>query len=384
MTTTLEARMRAPAGLPILRSGHRLFFLGASVYASLSLVAWLLAYQGKLPLRATWHGHELLFGFAAAAIGGFLTAAVPKWTKSKLFAGAPAAALFAVWLAGRVAMWVEVATWIDLLFLPVMAVAVFHRLLRASNRRNYQIAGMLAALTGLNIAWHLGYESESLRATTMMVVALIALIGGRIIPGFTRNAIIAAGGDGNRVQRDDLADRASVPIVVIAAGLELVAPLSLAAGIAELIAAAVLAWRARRWGLGATLRWPIVWVMHAAWWFVPLGFALSGVVAVSGRLGVDVGIDPFAALHALTAGGIGGMIMAVASRAARGHAGLPLVATRLTVLCYVLVLGGAMLRVAGGRAAIIPAGSAWALGWAIFALEYAPMLLRARRDGRPG
>ena len=384
MTTTLEARMRAPSGPPILRSGHRLLFLGCAVYGALSLFAWLLAYASHLPLRASWHGHELLFGFAGAAIGGFLTAAVPKWTGSKLFSGLPAAGLFGLWLMGRVVMWADVASWLDVLFLPVLAVAVLQRLIRAKNSRNYQVVGMLLGLTGLNMAWHAGYETESLRAATFVIVALIALIGGRIIPAFTRNALNRAGKDGGVVVHSPLADRAAVPIVITTAALELFAPLSLEAGIAALIAAAVLAWRARSWGLSGALRWPIVWVMHAAWWFVPLGFALSGVVSVSGAFGVSVGIDPLSALHALTAGGIGGMILAVASRAARGHAGLPLIATKMTVLSYILVLGGALLRVIGGRAAIIPAGSAWALGWVVFACSYGPMLVRARVDGKPG
>ncbi len=381
MHTTLEARtQRLPSlnGLPVLRSGHRLFFLGVGLSGALSVVAWLAAWRGLLQLDAAWHGHEMIWGFAAAAIGGFLTAAVPKWTRSRLFQGAPAAALFGLWLAGRVAMWSGVATWVDLLFLPVMAGVVFRRLLKARNRRNFQVAGLVLALAAMNGAWHLGHTTEAMRAAVLLVVALIALIAGRIVPGFTRNAVVRAGGDGSGITRSEGLERWVVPGVVAAAAVELVAPLSLGAGVLALALALLLALRARSWGFRQALRWPIVWVMHVAWWFVPLGFALSGLAALG------VGVDPFAALHAHTAGAIGGMILAVASRAARGHAGLPLVASRWTVATYLCVLAGAVVRVFGGRGGMMVAGTLWAVGWALFAAEHAPMLLRARRDGMPG
>ncbi|MCO4763522.1 MAG: NnrS family protein [Myxococcales bacterium] len=384
MMTTLQARMEPQSGLAILRSGHRLLFLGAAVYGAVSLVGWLLAFAGHLPLRASWHGHELIFGFAGAAIGGFLTAAVPKWTRSGLFSGWSAGGLFALWLVGRIAMWTGVLTWLDLLFVPVLAVMIWRRLWRARNQRNYQVAALLGALLGLNIAWHGGLESESLRSATMLIVALIALIGGRIVPAFTRNAMAKAGLPTDGIVHHALADKLAVPSLVGVAALELFAPFHVVTGALELVVAGLLAFRGLRWGLVGALRWPIVWVMHAAWWFVPTGLALAGAVTVAAWFDVGLGIDPFAALHALTAGAIGGMIMAVASRAARGHAGMPLVASRLTVSCYALVLGGALLRVVGGPSVILVAGSAWALGWLLFGAEHAPMLVRARRDGRPG
>jgi uncharacterized protein involved in response to NO len=382
MVTTLESRAQPPAGLALLRSGHRLFFLGTAVWGASGLLAWLAGLHGLLRVDAAWHGHEAIWGFAAAAIAGFLTAAVPKWTSSRLFAGLPAASLFLLWLAGRVAMAAGVWTWIDLLFLPVMAAAVFRRLWRARNLRNYQVAALVLALAAANVAWHDGQRLIATRAAVLLIVALIALIGGRIIPGFTRNFVLSRGGDGRAIGPDLRLEPFVVPALVLGAGVELVAPLHPASGALQVALAGLMLWRWRGWGWRQSLGAPIVWVLHAAYLFLPLGLLLGGLAPL-------VGWSPMAGLHALTAGGIGGMIVAVASRAARGHAGVPLQASRATVATYALILGGAALRTAApflgnARPLLDAAGTLWALGWVVFAIEHAPMLLRARRDGQPG
>ena len=390
-----DASVRAP---PWLRSGHRLFFLLAALQGFGSLAVWLMALQGWLTLDSSWHGHELIWGFAAAAIAGFLSAAVPKWTNSGIFAGTPVLGLVALWLAGRLAMATGMATWLDVLFLPALAATVFRRLWKVRNVRNYQIAAMLLVLTGCNALWHVGQTTAATRGAVLVLIALIGLISGRIIPGFTRNAAVARGDDPGDIHADARFERWVVPGLALAAAVELLAPMHPGAGVLQLALALLFALRARNYGLRSSLREPIVWVLHLAHAFIPLGLLLMGLAALAPALrttlGVALVVSPMAGLHALTAGAIGGMIVAVASRAARGHAGLPLHAGPATVTAYVLVLGGAALRVCfalagpwlddAGRLGVSVAGVAWALGWLVFAIAHAPMLLRARRDGRPG
>lgn len=395
MTTTLEARVDARSarpGPPLLRSGHRLFFLGAAVYGAGSLGLWLLALAGLAPLDAAWHGHELIWGFAAAAIAGFLTAAVPKWTQSALFAGLPAASLFGLWLVGRVVMLTEGPAWLDVVFLPVMAAVVFRRLWKARNRRNFQVAALVLALAACNALWHSGWTTGASRAAVLLIVGLIVLIGGRIVPGFTRNALLARGLPPGDIGRDERVEPWLVPGVALLAAIELASPMHPVAGALAVFLAGALLWRSRRFGMLQGADDPIVLVLHLGHAFLPLGLLLWGVAGLLASM--DVAFSASAGLHALTAGGIGGMIVAVASRAARGHAGLPLRASRVTIMAYALIFGGAVLRVAfalaapllgdGSRMGLLGAGTLWALGWVVFGVEHAPMLLRGRRDGRPG
>ncbi len=365
-----------------LASGHRLFFLATGVYGALSIVAWLLSLHGYAAWDSSWHAHEMLYGFAAAGIGGFLSAAVPNWTRSSHFKGIAALALFALWVAGRVAMWSGVAPALDIAFLPVMAAVVFRRLHRSRNVRNYQVAALVLALAAFNVVWHLGYATIGLHGATWVIVTLVALIGGRVVPGFTSNAIMRAGGDWQRVVRDPRLDKWAVALVAGAGGLAVFVPGAFA-GVAVVAVGLAMAWRSRRWGTRAAFKWPIVAVLHAAWWFVPVGMVLVG----GSMLGAPWPLKT--ALHALTAGAIGGMLVAIATRASRGHSGRPLVASHLTTAVYILVIGSALVRlvapaVSSPATAWATSGAMWALGWLLFAIEHAPMLLLPRADGKPG
>ncbi|MBI5608946.1 MAG: NnrS family protein, partial [Deltaproteobacteria bacterium] len=305
-------------GPVFLASGHRSMFLAAGLFAPLALTAWLLAWRGHLPLSPWWHGHELIFGFAVAAIGGFLQAAVPKWTQGPLFRGTRAGVLAAAWLLGRLGMAltpVGIPAWpLDLLFLPVLAGWVGLDILRAKNARNYQVVAMLLALWGLNLHYHLApgaaHQTQALHAAVYLIAALIALIGGRIVPSFTQNALRQAGHAEHACTTPPWLDRAAVPLVALVVVLELVAPFSTANWVVALAAAGVTGLRMRHWRTWQTRRLPLVWVLHAGYAFIPLGFLLKGISALGGPIGA------FAALHALTAGAIGVMILAVASRAA--------------------------------------------------------------------
>jgi hypothetical protein len=180
--TSVRDVWRGPAWLA---SGHRPFFLATGIYGALALGMWMFAWFGLLPLTSSWHGHEMVFGFGVAAIAGFLQAAVPKWTQQPTYRGARAALLFALWLPGLHLL--------DLLVLPVLAFHIGRDLYRARNRRNYIVAGVLLALWGVDLLYHFGPPSLALRVAVYLVTALIALIGGRIVPVFTRNAMRLAG-----------------------------------------------------------------------------------------------------------------------------------------------------------------------------------------------
>jgi uncharacterized protein involved in response to NO len=363
----------------LLASGHRLFFLFAALYAALALPMWLLAWRGFLPLTSTWHGHEMIFGFAIAAIAGFLLAAVPKWTNSKPFQGPLVALLVGLWLLGRVAMWLPGLALLDLLFVPVLAAVLGRQILRAGNRRNYGVPVLLMALWGIDVLFQFGQPNLALRVATYLVTTLIALIAGRIVPTFTRNALKMAGDPQHECVTPRWLDMLAVPTVLAVAVTELVAPMSQASGIAALLAAMVLGARMLGWRTWQTRRLPIVWILHVGYAFVPVGLALKAVADLGGPIGT------FAALHALTAGAIGVMILAVASRAALGHAGLPLQVSRPTIVAYVLVTLGAVLRVALAHPhAVLAAGILWSLGYAVFAVVYWPILTRPRVDGQPG
>ena len=369
-------RYRGPI---LLASGHRPFFLFAGLYAALALPMWLLAWRGILPLTSTWHGHEMIFGFALAAIAGFLLAAVPKWTNSKPLQGPRVALLMALWLLGRVAMWLPGLALLDLLFLPVLAVLLGREILRAGNRRNYGVPVLLLALWGIDVLFHFGQPNLALRVATYLVTTLIALIAGRIVPTFTRNALKMAGDPNHECVTPRWLDVLAVPTVLAVAVTELAAPLSQASGLTALLAALVLGARMLRWRTWQTRTLPIVWILHVGYAFVPVGLALKAVADLGGPIGI------FAALHALTAGGIGVMILAVASRAALGHAGLPLQVSRLTVAAYVLVIAGAVLRVAVPHPhVVLLSGVLWSLGYAVFAAVYWPILTKPRVDGQPG
>ncbi|MFO1153972.1 MAG: NnrS family protein [Rhodospirillales bacterium] len=378
-TDALRIEPRNSGRLPLLfAAGFRLFFLAAGLYASLATGVWLLALEGGAAMTPGWHGHEMIFGFAVAAIAGFLLTAVPNWTGKPGPSGLPLLGLGLLWLLGRVAMLTSGFAWLDLLFLPVLATVVGRDILAARNTRNYVVVLMVLGLAGLNALFHFGDELTALRAATFLIVALIALIGGRIIPAFTQNALRAAGDRNAACSTPALAQRLAVPSVIAVVVAQVLLPETHLSGFAALIATAILGWGMSGWRSWATRRMPIVWILHVGYVWVPIGFLLVGLADVTDG-------DGYRALHALTANAIGIMVLAVASRAALGHSGRPLRVGRATVAAYLLVIAGGLIRVGGpDGGAIIVAGLLWSLGYAVFTVAYWPILTGPRLDGRPG
>ena len=375
-------------GPALLSYGFRPFFLGAGVWAVVSMALWIGGLALGLPLggdygAVAWHGHEMLFGFGAAVLGGFLMTAIPNWTGQMPLSGPPLAVLACLWLAGRVAMlaipWIGVvpAVVVDAAFLPVL-VGVCGRELFAGKKWSDMKVLVAIAVVGLaNIGFHAevlatGAAQGSARAAVAGYVLLVTIIGGRIVPSFTRNWLALHGASRMPVSfngRDGLAIVAGLGALVV----WVVAPQGPACAAAGLVGAAVIAWRLARWRGAATRSEPLLFVLHVAFGFLGLGFL--GIAA--GALGW---LPAAGAMHLMVVGGIAGMMLAVMTRATRGHTGNPLTASRWTTVSYACLFAAALARPAAdlfGEAMLLElAGLLWIAAFGLFLLEYGPMLLR--------
>jgi uncharacterized protein involved in response to NO len=396
--TALSAAARLPPALTIFAYGFRPFFLLAGLHAALSLLAWVGVLQGWIEAPAGWppatlHGHEMIFGFASAALAGFLLTAVPGWAKSGPLRGWRLALLVALWLAGRVAAAagadpVAYAA-LDLAFLPGLFAFIAPGILRASAKRNAAVLVILSAIWIASAGAHaamLGAGFVSARwgneLGLALFVLLIALIGGRIIPPFTIGGTRMAGRPVEIAATPRLDRAVMMTTAAWAATLALDLP-AIAVAVAAALAALANAARFLRWRPLDTLRIPLVWVLHLGYAWLVLGLA-----AAAGAW-IDLWPKPVA-LHALGAGAVATMILAVMSRAALGHTGRKLVAAPLTTAAYLLVTLGAATRVIASllesdtQLLLAGAGLVWAAGFFLYLFVYAPILLRPRVDGRPG
>ena len=393
---------RAPAGkLALFDYGFRPFFLLAGWFALLSVPAWLWLYRtGGTPLPGLppqlWHGHEMLFGFVGAAIAGFMLTAVPSWTGSRGFAGRPLLALAATWLLGRVAfafaahlpqVLVIVA---ELAFIPALLLLVAPPVLRSSNR-NRPLPFVLVTFWALDAAFLWAVQQgdaalarQMLLATLGVVLLLITVIGGRVVPAFTGNALRARGANPT-LRTSPLVDRGVIAAMAALALADLLRLPAVVPAVLAGIAAVLHAVRLSGWQTRHTLRDPIVWILHAAYAWLPLGLAMRALHMLAGF--------GFAAhwLHALGTGAAAGMVLAVMTRAALGHTGRPLRAARATTVAYVLLIVAGLVRVFGPVAApgsyagsITLSAVAWTGAFLLFVLVYTPILVRPRADGRPG
>jgi uncharacterized protein involved in response to NO len=392
---SIERPPAAVAGWAPFALGFRPFFLAAGLYAVAMMVAWVLVLQGRLDPGAlsplVWHGHEMLFGFTVAVIAGFLLTAAQNWTGIATPAGRPLAALFVLWLAGRVAFVVPglPAAWVavlDLAFLPLLAVALARPIVRAKQLHNAPFPLMLGALAAANalvhaeaLGWSAATAETGLHLAVYVVVAMIAVIGGRVIPSFTDNRLRT------RARRWPVLERA-VPVVTVAALVAaLAAPTSPLTAALAAVAAIVHGVRLAGWYTPKYWAVPLLWVLHLGYAWVVLGFALLALAAA----GVDAAAG--SALHAFTAGAIGVLTLGMMARVSLGHTGRLLEASPLMAWAFAAVNLGALVRV--GVPLVLPdayatgmaiAGGLWALAFALFAAYYAPVLLRPRVDGKPG
>ena len=392
---------RADRRLVPFAYGFRPFFLLAGLFAALSVTAWLWTYgAGSIPDARMppqyWHAHEMIFGFIAAAVAGFLLTAVPSWTGSRGFSGVPLVVLTALWLAGRIAFGLGDAlpfgllAALELAFLPGVMLLVAPTLFRSSNR-NTRLLIVLFAFWAMDALFLYGIatggvaaSAAALRGALGLVLVLITVIGGRIVPAFTRNAIAHTGRD-LRIRSHPYAERLVVPVMLGYAIADMLSPTGMATAWIAAIAAALQAWRLSGWQGLRTASQPIVWILHVAYLWLPIGLALKAAFLLGGFT--------WAAYwqHALGAGAAGSMILAVMTRAALGHTGRPLRAHPVTVAAYWLLTAAVAVRVfmpallpAHYTAVVMTAGTLWFAAFLLYVAVYAPVLLTPRIDGKPG
>jgi uncharacterized protein involved in response to NO len=388
------AAIRAHRGPAVFSVGLRPFFLFSALWAAIAAPLWLYAFLSGGPVGLSWHVHEMLFGYTGGVVVGFLLTAVPNWTGRLPVVGTPLALLFGLWLAGRAAMLAmalnaDLASevWpliIDGLFLFAMAGVVWREVLAGQNWRNVPVAVMVTLFALANAGFHLeagagGVANLSTRLGLAVVALLIAVIGGRVTPSFTRNWQTKRGGPLPAVAgRLDV-----VTLAVTAAGLVAwsVAPTHPAAGALLLAAGGLNLVRLIRWRGDATVAEPLVWILHLGYLWLAAGLFFTGLsVAAPGLVPPSVGV------HALTAGAIGVMTLAIMTRASRGHTGRPLAAGRIEVLIYVLINAAALTRVTGGllptlyQPLLMVSAGLWSAAFLAFVVGYGPMLLSPRPD----
>jgi uncharacterized protein involved in response to NO len=387
----------APAGLPLLRLGFRPFYLGAAAFAAFAVPLWIASWLGLTAWQPPvapmlWHAHEMLFGFAAAVIMGFLLTAGKAWTGLPTPRGAALGALALLWLAARIAG--LVGPWIvyvvlDAALLPIVALVFATVLVRAKNWRNLPLAGILLLLGIANLCFHLAVAGVAphgpvsplapLHAALGLIVVIECVIAGRVVPNFTANAT-----PGLRIVAHPRLGWAAVIATVVALALWVFAPPTVIGGIVCLAAAALQLARQWHWRPGVTRGRPILWILHVSYAWIAVGLALLGLEQfgwIAGSLG----------LHALAVGATGGLIVGMITRTARGHTGRPLLVQRPEVAAYALVLAAAVLRVLVPLAApqwmawtVAAAALAWMAAFGIYLWVYTPWLLQTRMDGKDG
>lgn len=386
----------------LLASGFRPFFLVAGISALLSLLPWMVTLSGGWMWPTPWggmrfHAHEMVHGFAMAAVGGFLLTAVPNWTKTPRCHGRWLGVVFVAWLLGRVAVWSAsvlppaLVAGLDLLFIPLLLTRVAPPIVRTRNRRNYAFILLLSVVFAASVADHLDgmqltYFGTRLgsRLGAYAVLVMVTVVGGRVIPLFTRNALRKAGGEPAIAAhpRLQLALLALVSLALLADAIE--AP-PLAAGSLGVAAGSLVLFRLAGWHGVEARGLPLVWILHVGFLFLGLGLLALGASALTPL------VPPGPAFHLLGAGGIGTMVMAMMSRAALGHSGRPLEVGPPMVAAYLCVIAGALLRSVGAALApgyylvtIVAGGALFSLGYLIYLVVYAPILLSPRADGKPG
>ena len=386
-------RRRMANSYPFFRGGFRPFFFGGATWAVIAIGLWICSLTGQINLPTAldplaWHRHEMLFGFVGAIVAGFLLTAVPNWTGKLPIAGWPLAGLFWLWGSARLALLfsgivtIPVAAILDVGFFLVLALLAAREVLEANNR-NLPVVGMILlfgladsvdylAITGRipvpDLGWQIGLS---------IVLLLISVIGGRIIPSFTRNWLAKRG------VRDGLPTQAGKfdLFVIGATAFALLAwlsgPATAPIGAILIAAAALQLARWIRWRGYRTFADPLVLVLHVGYLWLPVGLVLLGL-SLMGEL------PRSAAIHALTAGAMTTMILAVMTRASLGHTARELKANAATVILYTLVTAGAILRVSASlgvidyNLGIEVAGAVWGGALLLFLIAYAPVLWRPR------
>jgi len=385
-------KRRLYAGPAFFSMGFRPFFLAGAFWAAVAVMLWMPQYFGELTLTTAlppldWHAHETIFGYGAAVVAGFLLTAVPNWTGRLPIQGRALVALVLLWLSGRIAIllsgqigWLAAAL-VDCAFLLTVCAVIAREIVASNNTKNLKVLIFVGLLSLANIAFHIeahvtGSATHGRRFGIAALIALVMLIGGRVIPSFT-HTFVARQGPGRLPQSFGRFDAVCLAVSVPALAGWVVVPENHWVGVALICAGLLNLARLARWAGERTGGEALVAILHLAYAFVPLGFVLSGLSAW--------GLVPLGAgLHAWGAGAIGGMTLAIMTRASLGHTGRPLRAGGATKAIYAAVLLAVLARIA---AALAPdqafvllhvAAFSWLAAFGGFVVAYARALLRPR------
>lgn len=396
MSTTAE-QMRAWRGPAILSFGFRPFFLGAAIWAALAMALWIPALSGSLELPSrfdavSWHAHEFLFGYLSAVIAGFLLTAVPNWTGQLPIVGWLLGGLFVLWVGGRAAVLLSaglpsLAVALVDLAMPVALTGFLAReIIVGKNWRNLIVLTMLGIFTISNAIFHweaargdYAAQGYGLRAGLGAALMMIAVIGGRIVPSFTRNWLARQGPGRLPVPPMERFDKIALLALLATLFAWIAAPKAQALALLLLAAGTLHLVRLARWAGDRTLAEPLLWILHLGYLFLPLGAIALGVsILVPGLFGGA------SAQHLWMAGAVGLMTLAVMTRATLGHTGQELKAGWGTLALYLGLLTAILARLAAGlwpdQAPLlhILSGLAWIAAFGGFAMLYGPAMMRRR------
>ncbi len=399
MTHPSLSAEQTPSGHPsrfvLFALGFRPFFLGAGLAACALIALWILDYIGALSLtnyygEPGWHAHEMLFGYTMAVVAGFLLTAVRNWTGIQTLHGLPLAGLFVVWIAGRIAPLVPVIPpWsvaiVDLLFLPLLAIAIAIPLIKAKQHANMIFVLLLVGLLLSNTMVHMdilglseGMAPLGITLALYIFILMITIMGGRVIPFFIER------GTGSCVRSWRFVELMSPLSVIVLALIDIFKMNSQLLGLAAVITAIIHGIRLGGWFRVRVFTVPLLWVLLSGYTWLVLGFALMA----SSNAGLH---SPLLATHAITVGGIGVITLGMMARVALGHSGRPMQVAKLMTIAFSLINLAALVRVLlpslmpqAYTSLIVISGSIWSLGFLIFLYIYTPILLNPRVDGKPG
>ncbi len=380
--------------------GFRPFFLLGSLTSMLLVLFWAWAFYSGLTLGGhfdpiVWHAHEMIYGFSLAIVAGFLLTASPNWTRSTPLSGKNLKRLFCLWFLGRLLMALSLFEWpylnyaaslIDLLFIPFLIVALAPPLIKAGRFSNSQflvilgilgIGNLLIHLSSLNIIDY-SYANKAIYLGVNLILLIIVIIGGRIVPAFTGNALRVEAWKWPVIEYFALGSLwAYILLSFFVDDGKVIGWIALFAGLFNLI-------RMAGWNTIKTLKYPLLWILHLGYLWIVIGFILVFLSDVVGILPRSV------AIHAFTAGSMGTFIIGMMSRVSLGHSGRPLQLAKGFILSYICITLSGVVRVASGfymehyTLGILVAGIFWGLSFLIFLIYYARVLILPRADGRPG
>ncbi len=373
--------------------GFRPFYLLASAFAALSIPLWALQFSGLLGhvylAGPVWHAHEMLFGFALAVIVGFLFTAGRNWSNQPTPTGPMLAGLAALWVAGRILVltpFAWTAALVNVAFPLAAAVALAIPFYRGRSQRNYFFVGLLFVMSVASGFVHLTQLGvvkvppwAGLQVALDVVLFIMAVMGGRVIPVFTNNGV-----PGAQATRRSAVEKTALGSVLALAAADLVGLNGLSMALLAAVAGSAHTARWLLWKPGKTVKVPLVWALQVAYLWIPIHLALRSLAAL------DV-VPLSSATHALTVGAAGGLIIGMMTRTARGHTARPLRADRYDTVCYLLVLGAALIRVvlplampSATLVSIQGSAALWSAGFGLYAVRYWSVLTQGRLDGKRG